>query len=86
VVDYKTLIQIFTVLKKNKKKKKKKKKKKNFIYYNKNSNFMSYSDSNFANHEKTRRSSSGYIFILDDGPISWKFQLQKNSNIINCQS
>jgi len=82
VVDYQTLIQIFTVLKKNKKKKKNK----IFIYYNKNSNFMSYSDSNFANHEKTRRSSSGYIFILDDGPISWKFQLQKNSNIINCQS
>jgi len=67
-VDYKALLQILQYLKGTKT---------NSIYYNRNNNFRGYSDSDFANDEKTRRSTSGYIFMLGESPISWKSQLQK---------
>ena len=47
------------------------------IYYNKRNRFIGYSDSDFASDEKTRRSTSSFIFLLDDSPISWKSQQQR---------
>ena len=67
--DYKNLMNMLQYLKGTKNK---------FIYYNKNNKFIGYSDSDFANDEKTRKSTSGYIFLLGKSPISWKSQLQKN--------
>jgi len=41
-----------------------------FIHYNKNNKFIGYSDSDFANDEKTRRSTSGYLFIFGNSLIA----------------
>jgi len=38
---------------------------------------VGYSDSDFAGCEDTRRSTSGLIFILNEGAISWTCHLQK---------
>ncbi|XP_059633439.1 secreted RxLR effector protein 161-like [Cornus florida] len=35
---------------------------------------IGYSDSDFAGCSDTRKSTFGYIFMLTDGPISWKSQ------------
>ncbi|XP_059633498.1 secreted RxLR effector protein 161-like [Cornus florida] len=37
---------------------------------------IGYSDSDFAGCSDTRKSTFGYIFMLTDGPISWKSQTQ----------
>ena len=66
--DYKNLMSILQYLKSTKNKS---------IHYNKNNKFIGYSDSDFAKDEKTRRSSSGYIYLLGKRPISWKSQLQQ---------
>jgi len=50
-------------------KKKKKKKKKKLI---------GYSVEDYTNDEDTRRSTTGYIFILRKSPIIWKSQIHKN--------
>ncbi|KAG4100114.1 hypothetical protein H8356DRAFT_1345990 [Neocallimastix lanati (nom. inval.)] len=46
---------------------------------NKNSlnNKRSLEEENFTSDEKTRRSTSGFIFLLGDSPISWKSQQEK---------
>jgi len=45
----------------------------------KKTEFIEDSDSDFASDEKkkTRRSTSGFIFLLGDSPISWKSQQKK---------
>jgi len=56
------------------------------IHYNKDNKFIGYSDSDFTNNEKTRRSISGYIFLLGKSPISWKSQLQKNVTLSTAEA
>ena len=34
--------------------------------------FHSYSDSDFAGDPETRKSTSGYVFFMANGPVSWK--------------
>ncbi|KMQ91779.1 integrase core domain protein [Lasius niger] len=38
---------------------------------------VGYSDADYASDVTTRRSTTGYIFILADGPITWTSQRQK---------
>ena len=71
-VDYKKFINILQYLKGTKNKS---------IHYNKDNKFIGYSDSDFTNDEKIRRSTSGYIFLLGKSHISWKSQLQKNISL-----
>lgn len=40
---------------------------------------IGYSDSNFAGDPECRRSTSGVVFTMSGGPISWKSQLQKST-------
>lgn len=49
------------------------------IAFNSNSlyTFESYSDADYAGDRNTRRSTSGYICFLGDGPISWCSQQQR---------
>jgi len=75
--DYKNLMNILQYLKGTKNKS---------IHYNKNNKFIGYSDSDFANDEKTRRSTSGYIFLFGKSPISWKSQLQKNVTLSTAEA
>ena len=37
-----------------------------------------YCDASYAEHNSNKKSISGYVFFLDDTPISWKTQTQKN--------
>lgn len=39
--------------------------------------FTSYSDSDYANDLEPRRSTSGYLFYLVNGPVTWSLQRQK---------
>ena len=41
-------------------------------------NLVGYSDADFANDVETRRSTTGYIFELSNGPITWCSQRQKS--------
>jgi len=47
------------------------------IYYNGNETLVGYSDSDWGGDESTRRSTSGFIFLLGNAPIVWKSQTQK---------
>jgi len=42
---------------------------------------VSYSDADFVRDENERRSTSGYIIILQGGPISWSSKLQKTISL-----
>ena len=37
-----------------------------------NPEIIGYSDFDYGDCQDTRRSTSGYVFMLFDGPISWK--------------
>ena len=76
-VDYKSLMYILQYLNCTKNKS---------IYYSRNSEFIGYSDSDFANDETTRKSTSGYIYLLGDSPISWKTQLQKTVTLSTAEA
>ena len=39
---------------------------------------VGYSDADWAGDDSTRRSTTGYIFMIGDGCISWKSQLQRS--------
>ena len=41
-----------------------------------NLEIIAYSDSNYAGYKDTRKSTSGYIFMLSNEPISWKSHKQ----------
>ncbi|KAL6342944.1 hypothetical protein AAG906_016964 [Vitis piasezkii] len=41
-----------------------------------NLEIIGYSDSDYADYKDTRKSSSGYILMLSNGPISWKSHKQ----------
>lgn len=50
------------------------------IHFRSNANepfLLGYSDSDFAGDIDQRKSTSGYLFILGGGPISWKSQRQR---------
>lgn len=40
-------------------------------------NLVGFSDADYANDIETRRSISGYVFLLTNGSISWSSQRQK---------
>ncbi|RDX64093.1 Copia protein, partial [Mucuna pruriens] len=46
------------------------------IGYSKGLEIIEYSDSNFAGCQDSKRSTSGYIYMLAGGAISWKFVKQ----------
>ncbi len=41
-----------------------------------------YTDSDWASCSKTRKSTSGYVFMMAGGPVSWRSEKQTNSPII----
>jgi hypothetical protein len=45
-----------------------------------------YSDSDFAIYPDTRRSTSGYIFFLQDVPIAWKSKAQQSVNLSSTEA
>lgn len=48
------------------------------IVYNRNKNALKvYCDADFANDESTRKSISGYISILGNGPVTWSSRQQR---------
>lgn len=38
---------------------------------------LGYSDSDYVNDTDTRRSTTGYVFMINGGPISWNSQRQR---------
>lgn len=47
------------------------------IKYGESSDLIGYSDSDFASDVDTRKSTTGYIFKMNGGPITWSSQKQK---------
>eukprot|EP00249_Psilotum_nudum_P029739 c41022_g1_i1 orf=2-277(-) len=48
------------------------------IYFSKSSlDLLGYTDSDFVGHVDNKRSTSGYVFTLGGGAISWISRLQK---------
>eukprot|EP00833_Pecoramyces_ruminatium_P008864 jgi/Orpsp1_1/1182896/evm.model.c7180000083102.2 len=47
------------------------------IHYDGNSKLTCYTDADWGGCEKTRRSTSGYIFLLGYAPIAWKSKRQR---------
>ena len=45
-----------------------------------------YCDADFANDLEHRRSVTGYIFLMNGGPISWKSKLQRHTTISTCEA
>ena len=48
------------------------------VDHNKKMILKAYCDASYAEYNLNRKSMSGYIFFLDNTPISWKTQTQKN--------
>jgi len=76
-IDYKALLTILQYLKSTKDKS---------IHYNGDCKLVGYSDADFANDESTRKSTSGYIYLLGNSPISWKSQLQRNITLSTAEA
>ena len=51
--------------------------KEKLIHYKGYKNIMVYSDADYTEDKETRKSTTGYIFLNGNSPISWKSQLQK---------
>jgi hypothetical protein len=49
-------------------------------------NLRGYSDSDWANDQDDRRSTTGYIFTLGSGPISWKTRKQPSVALSSCEA
>jgi hypothetical protein len=47
---------------------------------------VGYSDANWAGDVDTRRSTTGYVFMLGQGPISWKSKLQPSTALSSMES
>jgi len=76
-IDYKSLLTILQYLKSTKDKS---------IYYNGDNQLVGFSDADFANDESTRKSTSGFIYLLGNSPISWKSQLQRNITLSTAEA
>jgi len=76
-IDYKALLLILQYLKSTINKS---------IYYNGKNRLVGFSDADYANDEATRRSVSGYIFLLGNSPISWKSQIQRNVTLSTAEA
>eukprot|EP00833_Pecoramyces_ruminatium_P010518 jgi/Orpsp1_1/1184550/evm.model.c7180000089992.1 len=76
-IDYRALMTILQYLKSTKDKS---------IIYDGSRNFTGYSDSDFAGDEETRKSTSGYIYLLGNSPISWKSQLQRTVTLSSAEA
>jgi len=77
LVDYNALLTILQYLKSTKEKS---------IHYNGKNKLVGYSDADFANDENTRRSTTGYIYLLGKSPISWKSQMQRNITLSTAEA
>jgi len=51
------------------------------IHYKGDTNLVSYSDSDWGGDEKTRRSTSGHIFLFGNAPVAWQSQTQKSVSL-----
>jgi len=76
-IDYKALLMILQYLKVTIHKS---------IHYNGKNKLVGFSDAYYANDEATRRSVSGYIFLLGNSPISWKSQIQRNVTLSTAET
>jgi len=45
-----------------------------------------YFDSDFAPKEHNRKSTTGYVFFINNTPVSWKTQLQKRTALSTCEA
>jgi hypothetical protein len=54
--------------------------------WNNQLNIVAYTDASYGNCLDTRRSFSGYIFQLGDGPISWRCQKQRSVATSTCEA
>ncbi len=45
-----------------------------------------YVDSDYANDLETRRSTTGYVIMLGNGPVQWKSQLQKTVSLSSSEA
>lgn len=56
------------------------------ISYNSNSELIGYSDSDFGLDIDTRKSNTGYIFMLNGGPITWASKRQNTVSLSTTES
>ncbi len=47
---------------------------------------IGYTDSDWASDKESQQSTSGYVFFLSNGPISWKFKLQPTIALSSCEA
>ena len=52
----------------------------------KSAEIVGFSDADYAMNLDDRKSTSGFIFLLNGGPISWKAQLQKCVTLSSCEA
>jgi hypothetical protein len=50
------------------------------------SHLIGYSDSDWAGDPDTRRSTSGFVFMLAGGPVSWKSKLQSSVSLSSVEA
>jgi hypothetical protein len=59
------------------------------ITYTKNeggAQITGYSDADWAGDKDTRKSTSGYLFMMNGGPISWRSRRQRVNALSSCES
>lgn len=56
------------------------------IVYNSNSELIGYSDSDFAGDLDTRKSNTGYIFLMNGGPVTWASRKQNTVALSTTES
>lgn len=47
---------------------------------------IGFSDADYANDKKDRKSYGGYVFFMANGPISWESKKQKTTALSSCES
>lgn len=47
---------------------------------------MGYSDSDYAGCLQSRKSTTGYVFLLAGGAVSWKYKLQSTTATSTCEA
>ena len=55
-------------------------------YSKSNEGIFGYCDADWAGDKETRRSTSGYVFMMSNGPISWKSQKQSTVALSSCEA